>query len=61
MGPPTGAPHTWGSRDTQHLFTELCKHFHGVSLRLGVQRLVHLGQDDLTQVEQPCSRGEEEN
>lgn len=55
--PPARAPHTWGSRDTQHLLTELCKHFHRVSLRLGVQRLVHLGQDNLTQVEQPCSRG----
>lgn len=51
---------TWGGRDTQHLFTEPGKHLHRVSLGLGVQSLVHLGQDNLAQVEEPCSQKEEE-
>lgn len=55
-----GGTRTWGGRDTQHLFTEPGKHLHGVSLGLGVQSLVHLGQDDLAKVEEPCSQKEEE-
>lgn len=53
-GTPAEPRVTWGGRDAQHLLTQLGKHLHGVSLGLGVQRLVHLGQDDLTQVEQSC-------
>lgn len=53
-GTPAEPRVTWGGRDAQHLLAQLGEHLHGVSLGLGVQRLVHLGQDDLTQVEQSC-------
>lgn len=45
---------TWRRGDSQDLPAEACVLLGRVHPRLGVQGLVHLGQDDLPQVEQTC-------